>query len=261
MTKSGALQDIIGSIKHWQFWLLLGWKDITFRYRRSIIGPWWLTLSSAIFVSAIGLVYGGLFKIALAEYIPFVASGFIVWSIIGQSLTEACNVFVQWQHFLKHTKTYYFVFVLRCLINILIVFLHSLVVFFIAIILFPIKPTLNILYMPFGMMLLIINLTWIMLFLAMSSVRYRDITPFVGSITQIMFIVTPIIWKVDQLPDRAAFLLLNPFYHLIEVVRAPMLGLMPSTTTWTAVVGMAIIGWSLTLLAFNKYKNRIVYWL
>jgi ABC-type polysaccharide/polyol phosphate export permease len=48
---------------------------------------------------------------------------------------------------------------------------------------------------------------------------------------------------------------------LIEIVRAPLLGNLPSALNWGASIGIAAVGWLVTLLFYGRYKRRIAYWL
>jgi len=88
-------------------------------------------------------------------------------------------------------------------------------------------------------------------------------TQIVGSLLQIAFYVTPIIWMPSLLPARASVMLLdpNPIYHLLAIVRDPLIGLSPSLMNWFVSTGLLLIGSLLSLLLFNKYRARISYWL
>jgi ABC-type polysaccharide/polyol phosphate export permease len=91
--------------------------------------------------------------------------------------------------------------------------------------------------------------------------RFRDIPPIVQTITQMMFLLTPILWRPNQIPGRELFYLLNPFYYLVEIIRAPLEGRAPSLFVWTVVLAMTAAGFVVSLLFFSRFRNRIVYWL
>jgi ABC-type polysaccharide/polyol phosphate export permease len=48
-------------LANWQLWSMLGWNDIHQRYRRSALGPFWITISMAIFIVLLGFIYSKLF--------------------------------------------------------------------------------------------------------------------------------------------------------------------------------------------------------
>ncbi|MDP4589678.1 MAG: ABC transporter permease, partial [Burkholderiaceae bacterium] len=114
-----------------------------------------------------------------------------------------------------------------------------------------------------GLLLSTLTLAWVALLAGVLCTRYRDLTQIVASVLQIAFYITPIIWMPSLLSGRRSFVFLemNPFYHLIEVVRAPLLGSAPTMTNWAVSIGLAVVGWIVTLWVYGKYKNRISYWL
>jgi ABC-2 type transport system permease protein/lipopolysaccharide transport system permease protein len=75
-----------------------------------------------------------------------------------------------------------------------------------------------------------------------------------------MFFMTPIIWKPDMLPGRTFLLDANPFYHFVEILRAPLLGQVPGIENWSAAVLITIIGWVIALAFYTAYRWRLAYW-
>ena len=78
-----AWNDIADGLKSWRIWLLLAWHAVKLRYRRSTLGPFWITISMAITIYTMGILYGHLFKINLAVYYPFLATGILGWNLIS----------------------------------------------------------------------------------------------------------------------------------------------------------------------------------
>jgi len=70
-------------------------------------------------------------------------------------------------------------------------------------------------------------------------------------------------WAPSLLPSRhAAYLLnLNPIYHLLEITRGPVLGTTPAAESWIFSIAMAMIGWLVAIVIYNRYMRRIPYWL
>jgi lipopolysaccharide transport system permease protein len=73
---------------------MLGWQDLKQSYRRSPIGPFWLTVNSGILIATMGVVFGVLFDMELRDYLPYLAVGLVTWNFLSTALNEACNVFV-----------------------------------------------------------------------------------------------------------------------------------------------------------------------
>ena len=114
-----------------------------------------------------------------------------------------------------------------------------------------------------GLILLIANLLWMSTILGTICARFRDLTQIVSSVMQIFFYVTPIIWMPGLLPEKTSVMILdpNPFYHLLEIVRSPLMNTSPTALNWMVSIGCAIFGWAFAILFFNKYRSRVAYWL
>ena len=112
-----------------------------------------------------------------------------------------------------------------------------------------------------GLVLMVANASWLSLLVGIASARFRDIPQIVMSVMQFALFMSPVFWKPDRLKDYQAFLDLNPFYHLLEAVRAPLLGTPVAPGTYLFLVGMAVAGWLVTFLIFARTRRRIVHYL
>ena len=258
-----SVTDINDSIKKYSLISILGWQDVKQRYRRSTLGPFWLTISMGVMISTIGLVFGQLFDAPMKQYLPFFAIGMILWSFYSTTLNEGCIGFVCSEAIIKQLPIPLFSHILRVVWRNTIIFAHNLVILPIIFIIFGITLDFIALLSILGIILAIINLAWMALLGGILCTRYRDLPQIVLSILQVLYFITPIIWMPNQLPKQSTLYLLdlNPAYHLIEVVRAPLLGLTPSFTNWCVSIGLMIMGWLITIITFGCYKNRISYWL
>lgn len=260
-TYAPALLDIAQGARAVHLWGALGWQDIRQRYRRSKLGPFWLTISMGVLVGALGALYAGLFNIDVAAYLPFIAIGFIVWGLISGLITDGCTTFINAESIIKQVSLPLSVHVYRVVWRTLIIFAHNAVIFVVVAILFSIRPGwAGLLALP-GVALLCLNGVWVGLLLGLLSARYRDVPQIVASFVQVTFFLTPIIWQPELLPERAFVLDFNPFFHFVELVRAPALGRPPELVSWLAAVGLTLAGWLVTLLLYCRYRWRIAYWL
>ncbi|MFU8797628.1 MAG: ABC transporter permease [Gammaproteobacteria bacterium] len=256
-----ALSELTGGLFHWQFWGFLGWHDIRQRYRRSTLGPFWLTLSMAFFVFIISIVYSRLFKVEIQTYVPFLVSGFLVWFFINAVFNDACNAWAEAGIYLKDIKLSFSLFSARIVWRNFIIFLHNCVVFILVSFYFQHNPGWNILWLIPGLIILLVNMQWICLVLSILAARYRDLTPIIGSLTQALFFVTPIAWNAQILGANSYLIKLNLVNYFIDLVRMPLLGQAPSLLTWEVVIVTTIIGWFFTVLLFASKYKRIVFWL
>jgi ABC-type polysaccharide/polyol phosphate export permease len=254
-------QDLYEGLRAWPLWTMLGWEDIRQRYRRSVIGPFWITLSMGMFITILGLMYSRIFRMDIAVYLPFLALGLTVWGYIAACVNESCSAFQEGERVIKQVKWPFSIYILRTVWRNLIIFFHTIVIYVPLAILFGIKPHfVNILAIP-GLVLLFLNLIWLCLALAILAARFRDVVPIVNTLVTVMMFATPIMWPVSTLADVTWVAEINPVYHLIELIRAPILGQYPSMLSWVVAVGMLIAGSICAMLLFRRVARRIVYWL
>lgn len=255
-----AFSDLLVGLSRWYVWGLLGWQDIRQRYRRSLIGPFWITLSTAIMIGSIGLIYPSLFKIEIADYLPFLTLGLIIWGLISSIITDGCSAFVVAAGVIKQVELPLSLHVYRVLWRNVIIFAHNFVVFVIVAVIFSVRPSLTWLLAVPGLVLLCLNGMWLALILGIVSARFRDLPQIVASAVQVAFFVTPVIWKPGLVPDREAILYLNPFFHFMEIVRAPLLNEVPPLSSWIAALVITATGWLVMLAIFGRYGRHVAFW-
>ena len=254
-------RDLIGGVRSSPIWISLGWNDIRQKYRRSVLGPFWITLSMGIFILLLGLIYSRIFKMDIANYLPFLTVGYIVWGFISQTTNDSCGAFQDGETIIRQIRLPYSIYVFRVIWRNFITLLHTSVIYIPIAFLFRVSPTLSTFLVLPGLALLLINLVWISLSVAIFATRYRDITPIVATTVQIMLFITPIMWPVSALGNSAWIARINPLYHLIELMRAPMLGATPAILSWQVSFGVAIVGWLVALGLLRRASSRLVFWL
>ncbi|CRK60922.1 O-antigen export system permease protein RfbD [Alloactinosynnema sp. L-07] len=285
-TFSRAVDDLRQGFHQRELWGHLGWQDIKQRYRRSVIGPLWITLSMAVTAAGLGLLYSQLFGTPIGTFLPYLTVGFIVWNFMLGCMTEGAETFIANEGLIKHLPAPLTVYALRTVWRLTLMFAHNLLVYAIVLAIFfpdlvkdgyllsdkglP-QPGLDwtiVLSVP-AFALIALNGTWVALLFGIISTRYRDIPQVIGALTQLLFFMTPIVWPVDILTKRLGeeggnwvvlLVELNPLYHFIEILRAPLIGSTQSWHHWAVVGGITIVGWALALVAMRNYRARISYW-
>ena len=81
-----------------------------------------------------------------------------------------------------------------------------------------------------------------------------------GSIVQIAFFLTPVMWNPELLGDHAYIAAFNPFYHMLEIMRSPLLGQPFPLDSFAAVIAMTVINFAIAALFFRRFRSRIAYW-
>ena len=263
MLRGYGSKDILQALKNINLPIYLAKSDVRQRYRRSTLGPFWITLSTGIMIASIGLIFGNIFKSPMEEFLPFLASGLIFWSFISTVIIDSTTVFTRSEAIIKQLPLPLFSHVERLIARNSLILLHNLIILPVVYLVLHKGVNWFVLLSIFGYILLISNLAWMSLLIGIICTRYRDLVQIVTSLLQVVFYVTPIIWMPELLPERASAMVLeaNPFFHFLQVVRVPLLGGCPSLSNWIFTFSICIIGWVITLIIFNKYKHRIAYWL
>lgn len=257
-----AFADLKDGLFLWRTWFLLAWQDIRLRYRRSSLGPFWISISMGVTIGMTGLLYGTLFRFRLDNYFPAFAAGMLIWSLISTLITEGSHIFAEAENFLKQMKLPYSLFIFRMAARNFIVFLHNIVIFIPIILIFHVPLHFCSLLSLWGLFLILFNGITLGFILAVIGTRYRDIAQVITSLTQVVFFLTPIIWVPAMLPEKYQFAIkLNPVAQFIEIVRSPLLGTLPSgyaiVTTFLISCTSAVIAFFL----FMRFRARIAYWL
>jgi ABC-2 type transport system permease protein/lipopolysaccharide transport system permease protein len=255
-----AADDLRHGLKLWRMWIKLGWNDILLQYRRSLLGPFWLSAGTVISVITIGVIYARLFRIGLPEFVPFLCAGLLVWGYISTILNEAGGLFTASESYIKQIRLPYSIYVYKFIWSKIIVFAHNLFVYLGVIIYFQFWPGAAVLVAIPGFLLLTLNGALSSLYLGMVSARFRDIPQIVISMVQIAFFVTPIMWKTELLDPKSLLVLLNPFFYLVDILRAPLLGQIPDTTSYAAVLLITSINAAIAATFFTRFRRRIAYW-
>ncbi|GAB3357553.1 galactan export ABC transporter permease subunit Wzm/RfbD [Modestobacter lapidis] len=263
-----AADDLVGGWGQRQLWGHLGWQDIRQRYRRSLLGPIWITISMAVTAVALGILYAGLFGNELSVQLPYILVGFIVWGFISGCISEGSEVFIANEGLIKHLPSPLSVHVYRLVWRQVLFFAHNLAVYAVMLIIFPQQLSWTSLTAFPAFLLLTLNGAWAALLLGMATTRFRDLTPITQSIVQLMFFLTPIVWIYEDLvnspnpaiAERARLVEFNPFLHFIEIIRQPMLGQDQQIRHWIIVLAITVVGWAVTLVVLRRYRARISYW-
>ncbi len=279
-----AFADVREAWDHRELWGHLGWQDIKQRYRRSVIGPLWITISMATTALALGLLYSQLLSTPIETFLPYVTVGFIVWNFILGCVVEGTDVFIANEGLIKHLPAPITIHVMRMVWRQVLFLAHNLVVYVVVLAIFftsldepyrmtekgPLNPGLSwqmLLAVP-GLALLAVNAVWIALLFGVISTRFRDIPPVVSSFINLVFFMTPIVWDASILTKfsggkadwKILIAELNPVYHFVEIVRAPLLGQTVDWHHWAVVGVFTVVGWCGALVVLRNYRARVSYW-
>ncbi|HWM84119.1 MAG TPA: ABC transporter permease [Pseudolabrys sp.] len=253
--------DVIAGLREWSLWTMLGWNDIRQRYRRSVLGPFWITLSVGVFIFALGIIYSRIFKTEIATYLPYLSLGYILWSFISQTVNESCQTYAESERILKQIRLPYSMYVFRVVWRNFLVFLHTIGLYIPIALIFGIKPGFDAFIAVLGFAVLYVNLLWVSLVISILCARFRDVVQIISTLLQIMLFATPIMYPASALGSAQIIADINPLYHILDIVRAPLLGSSPALLSWVVSLSLAVIGSVAAMLLLRRAGRRIVFWL
>ncbi len=256
------LQDLWQSCRIWRFWMHLGWEDIARQYRRSFLGPVWITLNTGIFIVVFGLIGAQLFQTSASDYLPYLCVGHILFTSLSMLTNEGCQVFVQAEPYLKQAPFPKFAFIFRAVWRNLILLAHNIPILLLVLGftsgLMSVKP----LWLLLGLAIFVTCATLAVAILGLVAARFRDVPMIVTSLMQIAFFVTPVMWKPEQLTERAQWAVhLNPLAALLDLVRAPLIGTYPSSASVVLGCATMVALFAVSFVLYTFARRRIVYWI
>ena len=257
-----AWEDISRGLLEWRVWSRLGWQEVKRRYRRTVLGPFWATFSLGMLLAGMAFIWARLFNTDVPSYMPFLAAGLVSWAFATSLIIEGCMTYVGGAGIISQTRFHYSILNFAVVWRNIIVLLHNGLIVVVVVLILPVKVTWSTLLVIPGAIIVAANGAWITVVLGIVSTRFRDIPPLVINLVQILLFVTPVFWFAHQLGEGTHRVIeYNYMYHLIEVMRAPMLGETPGLASYEWTIAGAAVGWLFAFDLFARFRRRIPYWL
>ena len=258
-----TMRDVVRSAALWHIWTRLGMQDVRLKFRRSSIGAAWIFVNLAVMVLSIGFIYANLLGQDPREFIPYLTIGMILWSYLTNSIVDGGNAFIHSEGYIKQISLPIYIYIFRSFVSISLTMLITMLAFVIVAVVYrlPVGPA-TLLAVPGLLMLMTTALLLITIFAHLNA-RFRDVAHMVAVGMQVLFYVTPVIFPASMLQHRrdlALVIELNPLYHLLEVVRQPLLHAAPAAWQSYAAVGVVlIILFAASAAVIGAFQRRIVF--
>jgi ABC-2 type transport system permease protein/lipopolysaccharide transport system permease protein len=255
-----AAADLLaGAAKSW-LWTALAVQDIKLKYRGSLLGPLWITISTAAMIAMMGVLYAKLFHSDVGTYLPFVAIGLVTWQFISMVVIEGCSTFLAVQNIIQQVPLPFSIHAYRSVCRNLLVLAHNFAIVPVVLVIFHVPVDWRALLAVPALLVLAINGVWASLLFGIVSARFRDVPPIVASIVQMVFFITPIFWSPELLGQWQGIAELNPFFAAIDIVRAPLLGVAPAPNSWLVMLVVTTVCSGGTFAFFARFHARIAFW-
>lgn len=258
------LRDYWRSLFHPEFWVYATWLDLVTKYRRSKLGLIWALVPSVLYTFGIGTFYAFFAHMPPTHFFAYIGVGYVIYRLITAPMNECCGTFRAHVNFILDGQIRFTDYVLRVIAKALFYFIMSLPVMVIALALNPNFHLEGLFTLVPALAVVLLNVAWIGVVVAIMGARLPDMHELVGSILMFAFLFTPILWRADNVPAssvRGIIARLNPLYHLVEIVRAPLLGVSVERFTLVYVLVMTVVGWTVAGLLYRRYARFVPIWI
>ena len=253
---------LVGPIKK-RTWITIGYLDVIQVYRRSFLGPVWITLSIGIQAVSVTYIYSQLFASGGGkDYYSYVVCGLIAWAWISSLLTDMGNVFLAYAGYIKTSNIDVTQFIWSMAWKHTIIFLHNLALWIIYILFGAVVVNINTLYIFITFPIIFLLSIPLIAVLGILFARYRDFSRLISSLITLLLIITPIFWMGNQLTGvRTLLYKMNPFYYLVESIRAPLMGNPITEHTWWALLILFLMSWTIFAVFYVRKSSKLVFWI
>ena len=255
------LRDMGESLSLYRLWMHQGYAEVLGRYRRTVLGPFWHTLSQGIFIVATGLIWSALMKVELPQYILFLSAGLVVWGLISAFVLDGAGILVGAQQMALSTRIPYPMLAFGLVWRLFLIFLHQLPLCVAAALIYAGKYGIETLWLIPATLVVCISGVWMSLLAGLLTLCIRDANAILSSFMHILMFATPIFWSRNLLGSELAHLAdWNPLFHLVEIMRRPILGESATDLNWMVSLGWMVFGMMFTGLIYGRVRKRIAYW-
>jgi len=257
------LRDYIDSFRQPDFWTYSTWLELVTKYRRSRLGLFWALLPAIVYMFGVGAFFGHLQGHDPRDFIPHLGIGYVIFRLITISLSEATTALPAHASFILDGRVRLTDYILRVVAKALFYFAMSAPALLVAVAISPSFQWEGLLLAVPAFVLVLLNIGWMGAIGAVLGARLQDVHELIGSILMFAFLFTPIIWFASQAPAdtlRGGIARANPLFHMVESVRAPLLGEPIEISSYVYLGVMLLAGWLAAAIIYKRYARYVPVW-
>ena len=260
--KHGKMTDLSAWKEVFRLGWIMGYQDYKMANAGSRLGRFWPTIGMAFRIAFIGTIFSLLFSSSRGDYLPWLASGWIVWSFLSSAFQGSAIAYVRSKVVMLSLPLDKRSFVVQAIIREALLLLQNLPLMVIVALIFGVKPSSQVLLLIPAVTITFLFLMGTGLMLAPLLARYRDVGPLIDSIFGVMFFVLPIVWRPEDLGDGFTRVIVgfNPFYHYLQLVRLPLVGDQPTLFNWSLASAGALLAIVAGMFVYKKTIDKVAYW-
>ena len=264
MRQRSLVRDYWDSLRHPEFWVYATWLELVTKYRRSRLGMVWAFMPSVIYAFGVGGFFANIQGQSPQQFIPHLALGYMVFRFIVISLSESTTTCAGHSSFILDGRVRLTDYVLRVVAKAAFYFIVAVPVAVIALAMSPTFHWQGLLTFVPAMVIVLLNVAWMGSLVAVLGARLPDVHEIIGSVLMFSFLFTPIIWRADQAPIdtlRGGIARANPLFHMVEIVRAPILSEPVEAFSIAYLAVMLVVGWTFAFLVYRRNARYVPVWL
>ncbi|MGN6366225.1 ABC transporter permease [Asticcacaulis taihuensis] len=255
-----AIKDFKNGWSLYYVWVYQAYHDITAKYKRTVLGTFWIAGTMVITSVSLALIFGALFHQKLQVALPYVMAGILVFGMASYVFYDGAEMFMNSGGIIKNHAYPFTFYAFHTICKSFFMFLHNLVVYWIFMVL------IGAFAIPHWSILLAIPVVFLFIFswgmlAGMLAARFRDMRIMLPYLGQLFSMLTPIFWRTDTLSGPILLAVnLNPIFDIVQIVRMPLLGSMASPVMWELSLIYTALGILLWVLLFSMFRRRIPFW-
>lgn len=264
MKGTSLSEDLKASFRHPAFWAYGTWLDLLTRYRRSFIGPLWMLVPPAMYMFGLGFFFAERRGKELVGFMASLGLGYLMFRLVSGIIVESASVFTHHSAFIMDGNTRLTDYTMRAITKALIHFGVGLPLVMVVAYLADSLHLAGLLPALLGLLFSMVALISLSGLIALFGARYPDFGELLGSAMLLGFVLTPIVWEASSAPAgtvRGTLMRMNPIYHFVEIVRAPLLGITVEPLTYLYLGIGALIVLPMWWWAYRRYSRLVPIWI
>lgn len=222
-------------------------RDMQVRYKQTVIGIAWVVVQPVLTMIVFSLFFGSLAKVPTDDGLPypiFVYAALVPWQFFASGVTFSANSIVTNANMIKKIYFPRLIIPIAAILSRLVDFVLAFLVLLVMMLLFGIMPTVNLLIVPFLVLLVICTTLGMSLWLSALNVQFRDIRYVIPFLVQTLMFVSPVAYPMSLIEDDGLRILysINPMVGVIEGFRWALLGTETLSGTSIAVGVLVALG-------------------
>jgi len=236
-------------------------RDLTVRYKRSVLGFLWTMLNPLLTMLVLSVVFSLFFRFEFEHFAVYLLAGLLLWNFFAQSTTQAIHNLLWAGSLVNKIYLPKPIFVVSALLVGLVNLTLALGPLALIMLISQHRFSPALLFLPIPMALTFLFALGVGLFVTTLAIFFVDVVDIYQLVLMLIFYATPIIYPVTLIPERYLWLVqLNPLYYFIQMFRQPIYdGTLPGAGLVLRAALIALVALLIGWWFFTKKADEFAY--